>query len=386
MIALSLLGLGGLIIIACVVYHLLVQQGKILLRLESLERSLAAQGIATGNQAEPLPGLPPGSLLNDFELPALLGGVRRLSDWRGRKPLLIFFNPSCSYCQAMAPQLAAIEAAESGDAPTIVIISTGEIEENRKYFQPLGIRHPILIQEGTEVSTHYRVFGTPMGYLVDETGITNGALLVGSEALLAAARQTDAFAVAPVPADGRAGRAFSRYVGRSRLRRDGLDAGTPAPAFSLPRLDGPELSLAEFRGHRTLLVFSDPACGPCDELAPKLEQVHRRRQELRVVMISRGDPEANRKKVAEVGLTFPIVLQRHWEISRAYGMFATPIAYQIDEQGVLASDVLVGVAAILKAVSRKALRAHGRATMSVSAYGGHRVPRWAGNIITRRDE
>jgi hypothetical protein len=40
-------------------------------------------------------------------------------------------------------------------------------------------------------------------------------------------------------------------------------------------------------------------------------------------------------------------LQRHWDTSRAYGMFATPIAYLIDEAGVIAADVAQGPAAII---------------------------------------
>ena len=42
-----------------------------------------------------------------------------------------------------------------------------------------------------------------------------------------------------------------------------------------------------------------------------------------VVMISRGEPKENRAKVKEHGLTFPIMLQRQWEISQRYAMFAT---------------------------------------------------------------
>src|SRR5262249_49586109 len=176
-------------------------------------------------------------------------------------------------------------------------------------------------------------------------------LTVGAENLLALA----AVQVPPAPetaeaettagkehGDGQKGKA-NRGLHTSRLRRDGLKAGTPAPPFRLPRLDGGELSLEEFRGRRVLLVFSDPECGPCMELAPALEQFHRGPAGVQVLMISRRDPEANRQKVAELGLTFPVVLQRHWEISLLYGMFATPIAYLIDEQGVLATDVVVGV-------------------------------------------
>ena len=64
-------------------------------------------------------------------------------------------------------------------------------------------------------------------------------------------------------------------------------------------------------------------------------------------MVSRGSPEANRRKVAELGLTFPVGLQRQWEISKLYAMFATPIAYLIDAEGTIAADAAVGVEPIL---------------------------------------
>ena len=44
-------------------------------------------------------------------------------------------------------------------------------------------------------------------------------------------------------------------------------------------------------------------------------------------MVSRGDTEANRRKAKAAGLTFPVCVQRQWEVSRLYAMFATPIAY-----------------------------------------------------------
>ena len=70
-------------------------------------------------------------------------------------------------------------------------------------------------------------------------------------------------------------------------------------------------------------------------------------------MISRGEPKENRAKVKEHGLTFPVVLQQQWEISRRYAMFATPIAYLIDEAGVIAHDVAVGTDAILELMAQK---------------------------------
>src|SRR5439155_25971145 len=73
----------------------------------------------------------------------------------------------------------------------------------------------------------------------------------------------------------RARRFTNRSPARSRIKRDGLEAGTSAPSFRLPRITGGELSLEELRGKRVLLVFSDPHCGPCNALAPRLEKFHR---------------------------------------------------------------------------------------------------------------
>jgi peroxiredoxin len=140
----------------------------------------------------------------------------------------------------------------------------------------------------------------------------------------------------------------------SRINRNGLKAGSPAPDFRLPRLNGGELALEEFRGRSVMLVFSDPECGPCEELAPYLEQFHRHNPDIQVLMISRNDIGINRKKAAALGLTFPIVLQRQWEISMLYGMFATPIAYLIDGQGVLVRDVTPGVEPIRALMARAA--------------------------------
>ena len=142
-------------------------------------------------------------------------------------------------------------------------------------------------------------------------------------------------------------------LAKSRIKRDGLERGVEAPDFRLPRLGGGELSLAEFRGRPLLLVFSDPECGPCDVLAPQLER-RSRAEDVQVLMVSRGDPRANEIKRREHRLSFPIVLQRQWEISKLYAMFATPIAYLIDEQGVIAAPVAKGPDAILGLLAHSA--------------------------------
>jgi peroxiredoxin len=329
-------------------YQLLRQNGRILLRLEALEERLNQLAAALVAQAPQ--GLEAGSKAPDFELPDLSGNILSLSHWRGRRVLLIFFNPRCGFCANMAAGLAALKGDGSDGRPIPLLITTGDVEENRRFMEQHGIRCPVLVQHNDEVLRRYRASGTPMGYLLDEEGAIAMPRIAGSEDLLALANVRMPLATESAETgstdqehhgERRKGKA-NRGLQTSRLRRDGLKAGTSAPPFRLPRLDGGELALEEFWGRRLLLIFSDPDCGPCAELSPELEQFHRG-SGIPVLMISRRDAESNRRKVAELGLTFPIVLQRHWEISMLYGMFATPIAYLIDELGVLATDVTAGV-------------------------------------------
>lgn len=150
--------------------------------------------------------------------------------------------------------------------------------------------------------------------------------------------------------------------GRSRprpIQRDGLAPGTAAPQVRLRLVDGGELALEDYRGRRVLLVFSDPDCGPCNELAPHLERIHRERTDLAVVAVSRS-AERTRRKIAEHGTTFPVALQRRWEVSRAFGMLAFPVAHLIDEHGTIAAPVAVGGEAILELVDGGTSRVRAR--------------------------
>ena len=94
---------------------------------------------------------------------------------------------------------------------------------------------------------------------------------------------------------------------------------------------GRTVSLEEYRGRRVLLVFSDPHCGPCDELAPQLARLHQEHRDnnLAIIMVGRGDAEENRSKAERHGVEFPVVLQEQWKLSKEYGIFATPVAFLI---------------------------------------------------------
>jgi peroxiredoxin len=369
-------------------YQLIRQNGRILLRLEAIDKRLSPRG---DDKPQKERGLRIGTVAPDFELPDLAGERHKLSEFRGKDLLLIFFNPQCGFCTKMAEDLATLPLDGQDGRAVPTVVTTGDREDNLQLVGRHGIRCAVLLQKEMEVASQFHAQGTPMGYRIDKEGRVASELTIGSEALLKLAekapvvgrgspdpaRMTDRRSLghshegdprssgwrgqetghntgsetsaehASANGSAKHGDKDYRSLAASRLNRKGLKAGEAAPEFTLPRIDGGDLSLEDFRGRRVLLVFSDPHCGPCAELAPHLEEIHLERPDLRVLVISRGDVEENRDKASELGLTFPIVLQQKWEVSLKYAMFATPIAYLIDEQGILTSDVAVGIEPIL---------------------------------------
>lgn len=332
-------------------YQLIRQNGRILLQLEAIDKRLAPRGDGKPQKER---GLRIGTIAPDFELPDLAGERHKLSEFRGLDLLLIFFNPKCGFCTQMADDLAALPLGGDNGRAVPLAVTTGDREDNRQLVEQYGIRCPVLLQKEMEVASQFHAQGTPMGYRIDKEGRIASELTIGAEELLKLAER----APDKVPAkrngskpsangSAKHGEKDYRSLAASRLNRKGLKAGEAAPDFRLTRIDGGEHSLEDFRGRRVLLVFSDPHCGPCAELAPRLQEIHLERPEFNVLVISRGNLDENRTKADELGLTYPVVLQQKWEVSLKYAMFATPIGYLIDEEGILLSDVAVGVGPIL---------------------------------------
>jgi peroxiredoxin len=330
-----------LAVLSWLLYQLLQHNGRLLLAMEDLTSRLGEAGLA-GEPALP-PALPIGFPAPEFALPDLDGAERSLHDFLGKPVVLTFFDLRCGFCQQMAPELGELRAG----AARVVLVSRGDPEEHRRWADEHGWRCDVVLDQERDVARAYQFVGTPTAYLLDAEGHIASELAIGPRAVLALTTAT------PATSDGggngaaraRATALRVRDITDSRINRDGLPAGTPAPDFSLPDLDGDERSLSDFRDRRVLLVFSDVECAPCDSLAPKLVELHEKGVE--IVMVSRGTPGANREKAKRLGYRFPVLLQRSWEISKRYGMFATPVAYAIDERGVIARDVAVGEEEIL---------------------------------------
>jgi methylamine dehydrogenase accessory protein MauD len=124
-----------------------------------------------------------------------------------------------------------------------------------------------------------------------------------------------------------------------RLGRDGLKAGRKAPDFTLPSIDGKEVSLHDFARRKVLLVFTQSGCSPCKTVVPELNRLVR--GDMQVVVINNGDLEGTRRWSAEVGARFPVLAQMQFTISKKYEVFATPFAFLIDAKGLIISKGIV---------------------------------------------
>jgi peroxiredoxin len=336
--AIAGLSLAGLVGLSVVVYELLRQQGRLVLRLERIE-ALAAGAVQHGAPEMPA-GLEVGAAVDPFELPDLGGELVSLEDFRGKRVLLVNWSPACGYCTQIASELAELESKLRKRNTELLFVSQGGAEANRKLADEHGLSAPILLQEKPIAA--FEGMGTPVGYLVDEQGRVAAPLGYGAEQVPELARAA---------AEGRKRLASERSLAESRIERDGLQAGTKAPEFELPDVRGTTVALSDYRGRMLLLVFSDPSCGPCNALLPDLARFQ---DEGTIVMVSRGEPAENLAKVEEHGLQFPVLVQDGWKLSKQYGIFATPVAFLIDEQGVIATDVAKGREEIMALALRAA--------------------------------
>jgi peroxiredoxin len=352
--------------LAGLLYMMVIQHGKVLIEQGELEKWLMEMMVANlppGPSPDERQGLPVGDEAPAFALPDLDGREHRLEDYRGEPFVLAFFSPTCGYCVRMSPRLG-----EIADSRKLVLVTRGEVDENRRLADEHGWNADILQEEEWEVTNAYQATGTPSGYLIDGEGRIASELAMGEEGVLGLLQaepivpeQGDATGNghrsgtdATVSAGAWSGGGMRlRDTTDSKLVRDGLEAGTIAPTFVLPDLEGRSRSLLDYRGKKVLLVFSGVNCVPCEALAPELVRLSEQRSDdLEVVMISRGDTEQNRRKADQFGYPFPVLLQRSWEVSKQYGRFATPIGYLIDEDGVIARDVAAGVDSILALAER----------------------------------
>jgi peroxiredoxin len=142
------------------------------------------RALVSGMTAPTSNGLHIGSPAPAFRLRDLEGALVDSTKLGKRETLLLFWNPACTFCQKMLPDLLAWERKSDPAAPDLLLISTGSPDENRA----LGLTSRIVLDPGRfTVGQAYGCVGTPSAVLVDAGGLIASDVVVGAEAVLALA-------------------------------------------------------------------------------------------------------------------------------------------------------------------------------------------------------
>jgi peroxiredoxin len=176
--ALAVVALAGVVgLQGWVLFHLLRQQGRLVLRLDAVEALVG--GIDAGDR----PGLPVGALAPAFALPDPWGGTVALDELlvRGVPVLLLFADPGCGPCNELFGDIARWQR-DWRHALTIAVVSAGGVEANRALATEHGLAH-VLVQERREVAAAYATTATPSAVLVGADGRVASPLVAGGDAI-----------------------------------------------------------------------------------------------------------------------------------------------------------------------------------------------------------
>ena len=117
----------------------------------------------------------------------------------------------------------------------------------------------------------------------------------------------------------------------------GEDPPVNAPFFSLPSLDGRELTLKDYQGKFLLVNFWATWCGPCKLEMPSLELLYRKFQKRNFEMIAISNDifgaQVVKPYIQAQNFTFPIGLDPKLQVSNQFGVISLPTTFLIDPQG-----------------------------------------------------
>lgn len=110
----------------------------------------------------------------DFDLASIEGDRVRLSAYRGKKPVLLYFWAIwCPSCQAVKPELVKLRQKISEDQLEILGINVGSgdsFERVRRYQKAHPVPYKILYDSDGDVTRTFDVRGIPLFVVVDKNG------------------------------------------------------------------------------------------------------------------------------------------------------------------------------------------------------------------------
>ncbi len=131
--------------------------------------------------------------------------------------------------------------------------------------------------------------------------------------------------------------------------------GEPVIDFILRDTAGRSYHSADTRRHGPLVfAFYKRSCPTCLYTLPFLERLHQAYQGNgpRVWGISQDTPEDTAALAHELGLTFPLLIDRDYEVTEAYDLVSVPNIYLVDQGDTIVRHAPAFIADELNAISR----------------------------------
>ena len=325
------------------------------MRIETIEAQLTNRGMLTpwpmnGTTVSPVTGLPVGTLAPSFTLATLTGERVSLEALRalGKPIVLIFSDPDCGPCTALLPEVGRWQR-DHATTLVVALVSRGTPTANLPKATAHGLRH-VLLQEDREVAERYQAYGTPSAVLIRRDGTIGSPVAAGADAIDALITSAVALPVLnpllmAAPANGNGhGTAPAAHL------PIGLKVGEQAPDLSLPDLTGKLVTLADFRGSTTLVLFWNPDCGFCQRMLDDLKAWEAKPQpgSPTLLVVSTGTQETNQA----MGLHSPVLLDASINAGSRFGANSTPMAVLVAEDGKIASEAAAGAPAVLTLLAR----------------------------------
>ncbi|HWD85639.1 MAG TPA: MauE/DoxX family redox-associated membrane protein, partial [Solirubrobacteraceae bacterium] len=310
---------------------LLRQNGRLLLRVDELERRLDLAGVDVPAAPEPpAAGLAIGSPAPPFTLPGLYGEQITLESILAldRPALLLFTDPACGPCNALMPKLGEWRL-QHGNALSLAVISRGTADQSRAKAREHGLGS-VLLDADLATYNAYEIPATPAAVLIDGEGRIASPAAAGAQAIEAVVAQAVGNPIVVVPSQP--------------APPPGPMIGSKAPAVDLPDLTG-KLVTASVPDRDTLVLFWNPGCGFCQQMLDDLRswEADAPPDAPRLVLVSRGSADDNTAH----GLRAPIVLDQSFKTGSVFGVGGTPSGLLVDRQGKIASTLAVGAPAVM---------------------------------------
>jgi thiol-disulfide isomerase/thioredoxin len=327
-----------LVAAAAYLRKILERQDQILKELQVMEIVARDGGTVERNEAgSPHEGLPIGALAPDFTAKSLSGSEVALADLGGEElPLLLLFvSPSCTPCRSLIPDFK-LWIEELSDKVSLKFISSGGTEENREKFGD-EIAAAMYLQKEREVASLFRAQWTPSAVFIGADGRVASHIAAGDTAI----------------------RELVESVRHEDLKRDGVHfkmgggamskapIGESVPEFRVEDVRGREVTSDYFKGKPTLVAFWSSTCPHCTAMIEDLREWEK----------TKGVDDPNLLVFTEaqdsIELDSPVIVDPEYKTANTLGMYGTPSAVLVNENGIVVSETAIGAPDIWALIGKR---------------------------------